>query len=129
MPRTNALLNEVIRPQLPGGVTLGNRIPATMVRPFVLVRRTGGAWLDARGLDSAIVDVQVWATTDEEAERLAELVRALLWKAYRAQTTVPGIGSVSLVREESAPAEIPADTEDHSIYRYQATYTVNTRPA
>lgn len=128
MARTNALLVAIVRPVLPTGVTLGTRIPDTMPLPFVMVRRSGGAYLDGRGLDSALVDVQVWATTDDQAEELAELVRAVLWQAYREQASVPDVGSVSLVREESAPAEIPSDTEDHGTYRYQATYTVNTRP-
>lgn len=129
MPRTNRLLLELVRPAMPAGVTVKTRIPDTMPKPFVLLRRSGGSWLDARGLDSAVVDVQTWATTDEEAEGLAERVRALLWSAYRTGATVPGVGSVSLVREEAAPVEMPSDSEDHGVYRYQATYTVNVRPA
>lgn len=128
MARTNALLVALVRPRLSAEVTLGTRIPDRMPTPFVLLRRAGGAYIDGRGLDAALVDVQVWATSDAHAESLAELVRAVLWEAYRSQASVPGVGSVSLVREESAPVEIPSDTEDHGVYRYQATYTVHTRP-
>lgn len=129
LPRTDALLVAVARAAVPPGVTVGTRIPDRMVLPFVLVRRSGGSSIHPEFLDQAVVDAQVWAPTDDESEDLAQTIRDALYRASRyPQFVLSGVGSIAYFDESSAPTLIPADTEDHDTYRYQATYTIHTRP-
>lgn len=129
LPRTDALLMGLLRPVLPAHVRAGTRVPARMPLPFVLARRTGGSSIHPEFLDQAVVDVQTWAPTDEESEALSQLVRDTLYRASRyPQTVIPGVGSVAWFTEAGAPVLVPSDLDDHDTYRYQATYTINTRP-
>ena len=129
LPRVDALLVGILRPVLPAGVGLGTRIPDRMPPRFVMARRSGGASIHPEFLDSALVDVQTWAPTDQESEELSQLVRDTLYQASKSpQTIVPGVGYIAWFSEESAPSVIPSDTEDHQSYRYQATYSLHTRP-
>lgn len=129
LPRTDALLVAVVRDAAPAGVTVGSRIPDRMGLPFVMVRRSGGSSIHPEFLDQAVVDAQVWATSDTEAEALAQTVRDALYRSSRhPQFVLPGVGSIAYFTEMSAPTLIPSDTEDHDTYRYQATYTIHTRP-
>lgn len=131
MADVHALLLGLLRPALPG-VTVQTLIPADMLLPFVLARRSGGAALDGRLLaDDATVDVQVWAAGDpgdHAARVLAEQVRRALAGAWRAQTVVPGAGSIARYGEETAPVLLNDDTVLHGVYRYQATYQLLVRP-
>ena len=69
------------------------------------------------------------ATSDDESEDLAQTIRDALYQASRyPQFVLPGVGSIAHFDESSAPTLIPSDTEDHDTYRYQATYTIHTRP-
>ncbi|RCV53471.1 DUF3168 domain-containing protein [Marinitenerispora sediminis] len=129
LPRVDALLVGILRPALGPGVTVGTRIPDQMPLPFVMARRAGGASIHPRFLDQALVDVQVWAGSDAEAEGLAQAVRDALYEASTTpQVIVPGMGYLSWFAEQAAPVLLPSDTEDHNVYRYQATYQINTRP-
>ncbi|WP_157745342.1 hypothetical protein [Nocardiopsis gilva] len=130
LPRVNALLLAVLRSALAPRVAVGTRIPGRMRYPFVLARRVGGAAPDPRLFyDVALVDVQVWATSDAEAEDIAQQSRGALADAARPpQWAFPGLGHIQHFSEEAAPVDIPSDAEDHGIYRYQATYTLTVRP-
>lgn len=129
LPRTDALLLAVVRAAVPPGVTVGSRIPDRMALPFAMVRRSGGSSIHPEFLDQAVVDAQVWAADDTTAEALAQTIRDALYRASRyPQFVLPGVGSVAYFDEASAPTAIPSDTEDHGSYRYQATYTIHTRP-
>lgn len=119
----------VLRAVAPAGLVLGTRIPATMPARYLMARRAGGSSIHPEFLDQAVVDVQCWAPTDTESEDIAQWARDALYRASRyPQPVVPGVGSISWFSETSAPREIPADTEDHGSYRYQATYSITTRP-
>lgn len=129
LPRTDALVVAVLRAAVPAGVVVGTRIPDEMPLPFVLGRRSGGSSIHPEFLDAALVDVQTWAGTDAESEELAQTARDALYRASRfPQFVLSGVGSVAWFDEVSAPALIPSDTEDHDTYRYQASYTIHTRP-
>ena len=129
LPRTDALLVAVARAAVPPGVTVGTRIPDRMVLPYAMVRRSGGSSIHPEFLDQAVVDAQTWATSDTASEDLAQTIRDALYQASRyPQFVLPGVGSIAHFDESSAPTLIPSDTEDHDTYRYQATYTIHTRP-
>ena len=129
LPRTDALLLAVVRAAVPPGVTVGSRIPVHMPLPYAMVRRSGGSSIHPELLDQAVVDAQTWATSDTVSEDLAQTIRDALYRASRyPQFVLAGVGSIAYFEESSAPTLIPADTEDHDVYRYQATYTIHTRP-
>lgn len=120
------LLLGILRPALTGA-TVGTLIPATMPYPFVLGRRAGGGSADPRFLDSPLVDVQVWATSDKAAADVSADARFALVTAWRAQTVVPGVGSIGRFADQSGPALLPGDDVPHGVYRYQATYDLVIR--
>lgn len=126
LPSVNDLLLGILRPALPGDVTIGDLIPATMPYPFVLARKAGGAAIHPQFVDSAIVDIQVWAKTNRQAENLAEDCRVALYEAWRNQTVVPNVGHIGYYDEQSSPVLIEVTD---NVYRYQATYTLVIRPA
>ena len=129
LPRTDALLVAVVRAAVPPSAVVGSRVPDRMPLPYVMVRRSGGSSIHPEFLDQAVVDTQVWAASDAGAEELAQTVRDALYRASRhPQFVLGGVGSIAYFDESSAPTLIPADTEDHDVYRYQATYTIHTRP-
>jgi hypothetical protein len=100
-----------------------------MPLPFVMARRSGGASLDPRFVDRAIVDVQTWATTEKESEYLSSVAREALFRASRTpQIVVPNVGYIAWFVELNAPTELPTETEDHDTYRYQGSYELYTRP-
>jgi hypothetical protein len=132
LPRVNDLLLGLLRAPLAAefpGLKVGTLIPATMTYPFVLARRAGGAAIDPRFLDSALVDVQVWARSETAAEDISEAARVLLVVAWREQTVVPGVGSISRFRDSSAPDLLPGQDVPNGIHRYQGTYALAVRPA
>jgi hypothetical protein len=132
LPRVNDLLMALLRPPLTADwptIRVGTLIPATMRFPFVLARRAGGAAIDPRFLDSALTDVQVWARSETMAEDISEAARVLLVQAWRSQTVVAGVGSISRFRDQAAPVLLPGDDVPNGIYRYQATYELVVRPA
>ncbi|GAB3209807.1 hypothetical protein GCM10027294_25670 [Marinactinospora endophytica] len=129
LPRTDALLVAAVRAAVPSDVTVGSRIPDRMPVPFIMVRRAGGSSIHPEFLDQAVVDAQVWAGTDSAAEDLAQAVRDALYRASRyPQFALKGVGSIAWFSETSAPTLLPSDSEDHDVYRYQATYVINARP-
>lgn len=81
------------------GLELGTRKPTPFTPPFIAVRRAGGV-SDAIVLDHPRVDVQVWHATDQDAQDLAQLARALL-------LAMPGTGGVIRARDFSGPTPIP----------------------
>lgn len=129
LPRTDALLVAVVRAAVAPTVLVGSRIPPHMPLPYAMVRRSGGSSIHPEFLDQAVVDAQTWATSDTASEDLAQTIRDALYQASRyPQFVLPGVGSIAYFDESSAPTLIPSDTEDHDTYRYQATYTIHTRP-
>ncbi|SDI41138.1 hypothetical protein SAMN05421505_14932 [Sinosporangium album] len=132
LPSVHDLLLGLLRAPLAAaypGVTVGTLIPARMTYPFVLVRRAGGATIDPRFLDRPLVDVQTWDTNDRQAENLVESARALLVLAWRRQTVVPGVGSISFFRDQAMSTLLPDQTVPDGVYRYQATVELAVRPA
>jgi hypothetical protein len=126
----DALLMGILRAD-PGlaGVDVGTRIPYEMPLPYVMARRSAGSSVHPRFLDAALVDVQVWARSETQAEALSQTARDVLFLASRSpQVVVPGIGYISSFEESSAPAELPSDTADEDTYRYQGSYWLRVRP-
>ncbi|MFB7643885.1 hypothetical protein ACFC0S_03185 [Streptomyces sp. NPDC056084] len=99
------------------------------VLPLVVARRVGGAALDARGIDSALVDVQCAAGTRLEASRLARTARAALANACADQFRGAD-GYLSHFEDVAGPAELRTGDPDAGpdLFRFQATYRVTARP-
>ncbi|MBH1936501.1 hypothetical protein I5Q34_19840 [Streptomyces sp. AV19] len=98
--------------------------------PLVVVRRVGGGARDARGIDSAVIDVQCAARTRPAASALARRVRVALAEACAVQYRGPG-GYLARFADVAGPFELrtgsPAAGPD--LFRFQATYRVTARPS
>ncbi|MEU7200267.1 hypothetical protein [Streptomyces sp. NPDC045470] len=101
----------------------------TEALPLVVARRVGGTAADARGIDSALVDVQCAASTRREASRLARVARAVLANAC-ADQYAGADGYLSHFEDVSGPAELRtgAPSTGPDFFRFQATHRVTARP-
>lgn len=97
----------------------GTETPADLLGalPFIRVLRSGGA--SDRLNDFASVDIDVFAATYVQAERLAEEVR------QRIVGPPPPVAVLDRVRCEAGPRELPWG--DGQIRRFGATYQVTAR--
>ncbi|QPB09549.1 head-to-tail connector complex protein [Streptomyces phage Sycamore] len=94
--------------------------------PLVVAHRVGGAAPDARFLDRALMDVQVWHTDRRAASRLAREVRAILVDACRMALS-DDEGSLSHFTEVTGPWA-PAPGDHANLSRFIATYQLTARP-
>lgn len=131
------VVQALLRQELPG-VNVFTKIPDGVPEncPLVVIRRVGGDSPAPEFYDGPWINVQCWAAEDRangiDADRaasdLADAVRGVLWRAYRTQKVVSGLGWINYIRESSAPQEIPdRDLPYHG--RYTATYELRVRPA
>jgi hypothetical protein len=81
--------------------TDANNLPTRADR-MVILRRDGGPRLDA-AREAVRLGIRVWATTDQDVNDLARMVRALLWAAADGSPVVR-------VDDQSGPADVPDDT-------------------
>lgn len=86
-------------------VHVGANTPDPRKNRMVIVREDGGARLDDGVRDSCLLGINVWATSEQEARQLAQLVRSLLWAAPD--------GSNGVVRVESGtrPVMVPDESK------------------
>jgi hypothetical protein len=94
--------------------------------PLVVIHRVGGAAPDARFLDRALMDVQVWHTDRRAASLLARTVRAVLVDACASQLS-DAEGSLSHFTEVSGPWS-PGPGDHANLSRFIATYQLTARP-
>lgn len=99
---------------------VGSIIPSERPGKFVRVLRTGGT---RRDLVTEVVTltVEAWAQKSVPAERLAQLVRALI----HACDQLPDGAQVYTVDEYGSPANLPDPLSDQA--RYTASYAVAVR--
>ncbi|UQI46720.1 hypothetical protein M1P56_21385 [Streptomyces sp. HU2014] len=130
LPDVDALVTGALRAGLPGA-TVRVLWPEQWagVLPLVVVRRVGGVGQDARGIDSAIIDVQCAARTRREASLLARRARVVLAEACATQYR--GVdGYLTHFADVSGPHELRtgAPSAGPDLFRFQATYRVICRP-
>lgn len=106
---------------LTGTTELDNDLLADL--PIVQVARVGGTD-DGFRLDRALVDVDVYASTQDAAATLAEEIRGGLLRRLRGTTT--GTAVVGRVTTVSAPSRRPY--ENLSLRRYGGTYEIYVHP-
>lgn len=130
------LLLTLLRRELPDATTVMSRIPDGILDylPLVVLRRTGGDSVAPDFWDQPLVNVQAWCRPTAEqpdanraAADLADQVRGVLWRAWREQTVIPGLGHLVHLRESSAPLEL-GDSDLPLLGRYTATYDLRVRP-
>lgn len=128
LPDAERLVLALLRPRI-SSVQFGTAIPDDLASrlPFVVVRRAAGAALDPRFLDQPVVSVDAWHTSKSEASDLAEDVRVALLEAWERQT-VTEFGHLAYFNEESGPAELRTGEQSDTFFRYQANYSLATRP-
>lgn len=128
LPDAERLMLALLRPTFPG-VSLGTAIPDDLGNrvPYIVIRRVGGAAIDGRFLDQAVMSVDAWHTSKSDASELADDVRAALLEAWEAQT-VTDFGHLAYFREEAAPSELRTGEQPDTLYRYLASYTLAIRP-
>ena len=111
--------------------------------PMVHVRRAQGLTSDVgdpRFIDSALIQVHVFTEDpdgDEAGAVLSDAVRAVLWRAYREQTVVPGRGWISFFdlrhppkrASDWATATGPVQYADlpTGVLRYESLYQLGVR--
>lgn len=128
LPDAERLALALLRPQF-GGVQFGTLLPDDVASrlPFVMIRRVGGAPVDGRFLDRASMSVDVWHTSRSGAADLAEDIRVALLAAWE-QQTVTDHGHVAYVTADAAPVELRTPDQPDTHHRFQATYSIATRP-
>lgn len=128
LPDADGIVLAVLRAMLPPTVQIGNLIPADLVDrlPYVVILRVGGTALDPRFADRALVNVQCWASSRQDSERLAQAVRDCLYLASRGGVTTDQ-GHISAFTEQAAPSHLDTGTEPSGVFRYQASYLLTTR--
>lgn len=88
-----------------GGRVYGFELPASPTFPAVRVLRLGGANVVSEHMDGALLQIDVWGGTAEQAWDATAAVRAELWDLEG--VNVPGIGTVTGIEELSGPAWLP----------------------
>ncbi|WP_449657917.1 phage tail termination protein [Streptomyces chrestomyceticus] len=128
LPDIEALTLAAIRARLPG-IRVVVDIPSDWdaTRPLIVAHRVGGAAEDARFLDRALMDVQVWYRDRRYASMLARTVRMALADACRDQFSDIE-GALSSFTEVSGPW-CPGPEDDTGLTRFIATYQLTARPA
>lgn len=95
-------------------VLVAPRVPQNRPGHFVRVSRTGGIMLNLVQ-DGPHLTIEAWAPTDEEAQDLAQLCRALL---HAAQGTVQAGVSVGKVSELGGPQLLPDPLSNQPRYTF-----------
>jgi uncharacterized protein YggE len=105
---------------LNGRLGSSTSVPTTL--PFTRVIRTGGPGRRTRVSDQATVSVESWASTETDAERLANDNRRIINDLQG--TVVAGV-NVKSVEENSSPGNLPHPTI--SGYRYVQSFDIHIR--
>ena len=127
LPDVEAVLIDWLSLQLDNTALCVTALPADLADtlPVLQVRRvTGAVTGSARIQDSAVVDVNAYQASDEDASELARRVEALLLAA-RGVTT--GGAVVRGVESVTRPRWLPYP--DTAVMLYGATYTIRLHPA
>lgn len=104
-------------------VTVATKIPDERPVPCVRPLRTGGPRRDLV-TDQAQITFECWAETETEAQRLAQLTRALV-HALQGTVVVPDELVVYLVEEFSGPQNLPDPLT--AVPRYSFTLLLHVR--
>lgn len=128
LPDAERLVLALLRPAFPA-VSFGTLIPDDIATrlPYVVVRRAGGAAIDTRFIDQPVVSVDVWHASKDGASDLAEDIRVALVLAWE-QQAVTDVGHLAGMREDAGPAELVTNDQPDTLFRYQASYALATRP-
>jgi hypothetical protein len=131
---------DVLLPLLRGGLGASYKVRSktpdqvSASLPLVVVRQTGGSSFAPDFWDQPYISITNWAAPagGEDAVRVARLdadrIRDVLWTAWRQQTTVPGVGHLTWVRESQGPLEIN-DPDLPQLGCFTATYEIRIRRA
>jgi hypothetical protein len=127
---TDALLLDILIPACSlGEHHVQERMAADYMNwlPYVRAYRWAGAAIDPRFLDSAVIDVHVYAVGRTAALDLAETCRTALYEAWQNQTIYPH-GSIASYSEQAAPTELPSAIRPDGLTTVQATYRLGVCP-
>lgn len=94
--------------------------PVSLVPPLIVVRRVGG--FSDRITDFAVIQVETYGSTHEQAAGLAESCRQVI---IASPATVAGGTSVDSARTVGAPTFV--DYGQPLVHRYIATYNIEFR--
>jgi len=105
------------------------RVPDTLASkvPWRVVFKLGGTSAHPQFLDKPHVQVSSYAGTRAGAANLAETARVKLFQAWRTQFRTD-LGGIHKVVEVITPFEVRTGTEPDGVFRFDATYEVQTRP-
>jgi hypothetical protein len=128
LPDVESLVLKALRAGLPD-VRAAVDYPADWdgTSPLIVTHRVGGAAIDPRFADRALMDVQCFHTDRREASRLARKVRAVLVDACRTKVA-DAEGSLAHFTEVTGPWS-PGPGDNANVSRFIATYQLTARPA
>jgi hypothetical protein len=112
---------QVELPQYGWDVPVRDRVPETRPAQFVVIRRVGGVHRNVVS-DEAMVTVEAWARTHEQAQDLCALSRALI---HSLPGTVVGTVPVYRITDVAGPSLLPDDLSAQP--RYTCTLSVAMR--
>lgn len=105
------------------GQRISTRFDDTL--PCVTIRRTGGVPVVRQMLDAPHIEFAAWASDEEDAAELAQVVRAALHDMAGHQA---GSAWVSGVDDDQGIASLPDDSADPTVARYVGGVVVYMRP-
>lgn len=128
IPRIQEIALPILKAGLPG-VQVVSWVPDVADRqfPIVGVRRLGGLPVDVDMYDRAVIEVTAYSDTNlVDCENLCLDARQLLWNAWKAQTVVPGKGSIGSYFETLGPTQFDSPYDD--TWRVQYLVQLGIRP-
>lgn len=127
LPDAQRLVREILETS---GALVGEDPPAALATkvPCFTAYRSGGNAIRARLADQPLIHVIAWGGTLEEARDLAETGRTLIFRAWQSGYT-SSLGRIGRVQERLAPVRVTTGQEPYGVWRFDADYSIVTRPA
>ncbi len=128
IPRIQEVVLPLLKAELPG-VQVTSWVPDVQDRqfPIVNVRRLGGYEIDVDMYDRAVIELTAYTDTNlVDCEDLLLDARQILWDAWKAQTVVPGKGSIGSFFTTLGPTQFDSPYDD--TWRVQTLIQLGLRP-
>lgn len=129
IPRIQEIVLPILKAEFSPGVQVVSWVPDIQDRtlPLINVRRLGGLPRDVDMYDRAVIEVTAYTGTNlMDCENLLLDARQVLWNAWKAQTVVPGKGSIGSYFETLGPTQFDSPWDDS--WRVQYLVQLGIRP-
>lgn len=124
LPDTEALVCGYLAAQLPAA-SVHSQFPTSPTYPVITVHRAGGTPVHSRWLDRAVLQVDVWADSKEEARDVAATAYARLKDMTGPQSYGGQSGVVSATGDVTGLAWLRDEFSDKPRYTFQVSVYVH----